>query len=313
MNLPPDFTRRVTLVFEPDGAPWLERLPDTIETVARRWGLEVAPHFPGLSYNYVAPARLADGAPVVLKLGVPCEELGTEIDALRHYAGRGACRLLDADEALGALLLERLQPGHMLSALAAADDEAATRVAAQVMASLWAPPPAAHRFTELAQWTAGLAELRPHFGGGTGPFPADLVDRAEGHFADMLASQPQPVVLHGDLHHYNILAAGPDDREAGAQPYWRAIDPKGLVGDPAYECAAFICNPAPQIAADPQLPRTLERRIAIFAETLGIDRRRIYGYALGQAVLGSWWSYADEGVSDDPFMAVARALATLRP
>ncbi len=306
MRLPPDFIRRVTLVYEPDGAPWLERLPALIEQIAQRWGLSVAPHFPELSYNYVAPAQLlADGTPVVLKLGVPCHELNTEIDALRHYAGRGACRLLEADEELGALLIERLQPGQMLSTLAASDDEAATRVAAQVMGRLWAPPPAGHRFTELREWTADLAELRPHFGGGTGPFPADLVERAEAHFAELLASQPEPVVLHGDLHHYNILAAGPDE--------WRAIDPKGLVGDPAYECAAFICNPVPQIAADPQLPRTLERRIAIFAEILGIDRDRIYGYALAQAVLGSWWSYASEGISDDPFLAVARALATLRP
>jgi streptomycin 6-kinase len=304
MNLPPEFTRRVTMVYEPDGAPWLERLPATIETVARRWGLEVGPYFPELSYNYVAPARLADGTPAVLKLGVPCHELCTEIDALRHYAGRGACRLLDVDEELGALLLERLEPGQMLSVLAAADDQAATAIAAQVIARLWAPPPAAHRFTPLTAWTAGLAELRPHFGGGTGPFPAHLVDRAKGYFAELLASQLEPVVLHGDLHHYNILAAGDG---------WRAIDPKGLLGDPAYDCAAFICNPVPQIAADPQLPRTLERRIAIFAETLGIDRRRIYGYAIAQAVLGSWWSYAGEGVADDPFMAVAHALATLRP
>jgi streptomycin 6-kinase len=310
MHLPPDFIQRITAVFEPDGDPWLQGLPALIECISERWSLQVGPPVPNLSYNYVAPARLADGTPAMLKLGVPRDELATEIDALRHYDGRGACRLLQADEALGALLLERLAPGDMLSTLAASDDEAATSVAARLMLKVWAPPPPGHRFVGLKEWTAGLAELRPRFGGGTGPFPPELVGLAEGYFAELLASQPAPVVLHGDLHHYNILSAG--------QGEWRLIDPKGLAGDPAYECAAFICNPTPQIAGDPQLARTLARRIAIFSELLGIERRRIHGYALAHAVLGSWWSFADEGLSlaqvqAEPFMVVAAALATLRP
>jgi streptomycin 6-kinase len=126
------------------------------------------------------------------------------------------------------------------------------------------------------------------------------VERAEGLFAELLASQAPAVVLHGDLHHMNILAAGPGD--------WRAIDPKGVIGEPAYECGALLRNPIPQISSWPELARTLARRIAVLAETLRLDRRRIHGWALAQTVLSAWWSVEDdpEGYTID--LAVADAL-----
>ncbi|HMQ31831.1 MAG TPA: aminoglycoside phosphotransferase family protein, partial [Chloroflexaceae bacterium] len=297
MHLPEEFTRRVVATFAPDGAPWLAALPGLIAACAARWDLAVGPPFPDLSYNYVAPATLPDGAPAVLKLGVPREELSTEIDALRHYAGRGAARLLAADEAAGALLLERLAPGGTLAPLAARDDEAATRVAAEVQARLWRPPPPGHRYPSVADWAAGLSELRPRFGGGTGPFPARLVERAEALFAWLLATQADPVVLHGDLHHFNILDAGGGE--------WRAIDPKGVVGEPAYEAGALLRNPIPDISRRPRLAELLARRIAVIAAIQGLDPGRLRAWALAQAVLSAWWSYEDGDPAPDLAVALA--------
>lgn len=303
MKLPEDFTRRIVATFAPDGEPWLAALPALIEACARRWELTVGPPFE-LSYNYVAPADLPDGTPVVLKLGVPREELSTEIDALRHYGGGGAARLLAADEASGALLLERLVPGGTLAPLAERDDEAATRAAAAVIAALWRPPPATHRYPSLADLFGGLAELRAHFGGGAGPFPARLVERAEALVAELLRSQPTPVVLHGDLHHYNILDAG------GA---WVAIDPKGVVGDPAYDVAALLRNPYPQLGRRPDLAALLARRIVILAEELGLDPGRIHGWGLAFAILSAWWSFED-GTEDMAYdLTIADTLDRIAP
>lgn len=303
MTLPEAFTRRVAATFAPDGEAWLAALPGLVAACARRWGLAVGPPFPDLSYNYVAPATLPGGAPAVLKLGVPRDELATEIDALRHYGGDGAARLLDADEAAGAMLLERLAPGGTLVPLAGRDDEAATRAAAAVMARLWRPPPAAHRYPSVADWFAGLAGLRANFGGDTGPFPARLVERAEALAAGLLATQGPPVVLHGDLHHSNILDAG---------GRWLAIDPKGVVGEPAYEAAAFLRNPLP-IARHPRLGALLERRIAVLADELGLERRRVHGWARAFAVLSAWWSYEDGDDETASDLAVAHALDRLAP
>ena len=54
--------------------------------------------------------------------------------------------------------------------------------------------------------------------------------------ADLLASGGEPLLLHGDLHQGNILAAG--------RAPWLAIDPKGVVGEATYETAALLHNPA---------------------------------------------------------------------
>lgn len=267
------------------GATWWRELPDLLERCARRWALKILPPFDNLSYNYVAPAVRADGSEAVLKVGVPHPELLSEMEALGHYDGRGSVRLLAADKAWGALLLERLRPGAML--VTVEDDEDATRVAAGVMRQLWRPPPEEHAFRSVADWAEGLQRLRDEFDGGTGPFPPSLVSLAEELFADLLASMDAPVVLHGDLHHYNILAA---ERRP-----WLAIDPKGITGEPAYEVGALLRNPLPQVAGWASLERLLSRRVAVLAEMLGFERRRLLAWGAAQAVLSAWWSYEDHG------------------
>ena len=301
MNLPTHFVKTVTSTFT-GGAEWLENLPNLLAECERRWGLAIRPSNFTLSYNYVAPATLADGTEIVLKVGVPNRELNTEIAALRLYDGRGCVRLLDADADAGILLLERLHPGEMLTIVP--DDDEATRIAALAMQTLWRPLPAEHSFPSVANWAAGLAKLREAFGGGTGPFDETLVETAVSLFTDLLASSGEPVLLHGDLHHYNILSAGDG---------WRVIDPKGIAGEPAYEVGALLRNPF-TLYDQPDLKRITARRLDILAETLDMDRERLRQWSLAQAVLSAWWSYEDGGDPGDwePTMRLAGVLAELK-
>jgi streptomycin 6-kinase len=300
MDLPDSFVRTLSEAFGAKGVAWLKRLPALVAECERRYALTILPPF-ALSYNYVAPAVRADGADVALKLGVPNPELLTEIVALRHYGGRGIVQLLDADEEQGILLLERLKPGTTLLSLA--DDEEATAIAAQVMGRLWRPPPAGHSFPSVARWAAGMARLRHEFDGGSGPFPARLVALAEALFADLLGSMGGPVLLHGDLHHENIL-------RAERQP-WLALDPKGVVGEPAYEVGALLRNPLPQLLSWTRPERVQARRVDILAEILGFDRQRMVAWGVAQAVLSAWWSYEDHGHGWEPAIACAELLAKL--
>ncbi len=144
MSIVPAHLVRTALALRgPAGEDWARRLPSLIAACARRWSLWVEPPFPGLSYNFAAPARRADGTAVVLKIGFPDREFLTEADALRLFAGRGAVEVLEADLDVGAMLLERIEPGTPLLAL---DDETATSAAVSVMRRLWQPVPASHRF-----------------------------------------------------------------------------------------------------------------------------------------------------------------------
>src|SRR5687768_14013827 len=102
--------------------------------MADRWSLTVERHFPNIAINYVALATRADGTPCVLKLSRHADDTRNEIAALRLWDGRGACRLLEADEENAALLIERLEPGTMLAELAdAGDDDGASRITADVL------------------------------------------------------------------------------------------------------------------------------------------------------------------------------------
>jgi streptomycin 6-kinase len=295
MNLPTHFTKTVTTTF-PGGAEWLARLPNLLAECERRWDLTVRSSNFTLSYNYVAPATLADGTEIVLKAGVPSRDLRTEIEALRFYNGRGCVHLLDADPDAGIQLLERLYPGQMLTTIT--DDDEATRIAAQVMQSLWQPLPAEHNFPSVADWANGMAELRQEFSGGTGPFDKKLVETAESYFTDLLASSGEPVLLHGDLHHYNILSTGDG---------WLVIDPKGVAGEPAYEVGALMYNPLATIFDEPDLDRITARRLDILAEMLNMNRERLRQWSLAQAVLSAWWSYEAGGDPADwqPTMRLA--------
>jgi len=205
MVIPSRFARTQIELYGTAGAEWLKRLPILVAECEQRWSLSVGAPFEPLSYNYVAPAVRTDGADVVLKVGFPNPELLAETEALGIFDGRGIVRLLDSDHDQGVMLLERLKPGTPL--LSILDDQRATSIAAQVMRQLWQPAPFEHSFPTVEKWAAGLKRLRQRFNGGTGPLPARLVEEAERLFEELIGSTDEVVLLHGDLHHDNILAA----------------------------------------------------------------------------------------------------------
>jgi streptomycin 6-kinase len=129
-----------------------------------------------------------------------------------------------------------------------------------------------------------------------------VVEAAERLFTDLLASAAPSVVLHGDLHHGNILAA--------QRAPWLAIDPKGVIGEPAYEAGALLRNPMPEIARHPALDRVLWRRVDHLADMLNLERERVRGWGVAQAVLSAWWSFEDLGFGWEPAIACAEALLT---
>jgi len=301
LRLPDTFVRTVTETF-PEGRLWLDRLPELVIEVSNRWDLRMedpegnSPF--SLSYHYVLPVLRADGSRVVLKLGVPGPDLRFEACALNCLRNFGCARLLACDEGLGSLLLERLEPGDTLDQLE--DEERATRIAAAVMRGFWQAPFEAGKFRSLASWTDGLGKLRARFAGGTGPLPPSLVCQAEQRREELLVSAASAVLLHADLHHFNLLRRRDET--------WAAIDPKGVVGDRSYEPAAFLFNPGAKQTLDARLQR---ERIRILADETGIDQKRIADWAFVHGVLSAWWTIEDGGREWQEAIACVEVLASL--
>lgn len=294
-----ELQRKFIEIYGERGRAWSDAFPALLERVCERWGLTLGEGFSYVGFAYVVRAELPDGTLAVLKLAPPDKELVSELAALRHYNGDGMCRLIDGDETEVSLLLERLEPGTTLAELD--DDVAATEVAANVMKRLFKPLLADHPFVGLERWGQAFERVREKHHGGCGDFPRELFEPAADLWASLCATQGEPVLLHGDLHHYNILRA---TREP-----WLAIDPKGLAGERAYEIGPYLYNKIEGV--DDMREYTL-RRIDQFTDILGIDRQRLIAWGFAQAVLSRLWNFEDTGIVDESdHLRVARALRDL--
>ena len=280
----PAFEDRIINVHFQTGQKWLISLPELQEKLAHRWSLSDIQPIQDLSYNYLAFASTPEHRSVVLKLGVPHLELETEIQALRVFNGNGTVRLMKADPTHGALLLERILPGEDLRAIP--DDQKATRIAAHLMQKLWKPVPPEHFFPTTADWCQGFQRyLDKHHK--DGPLPSDLVEQASNLSNKLLANSEKQLLLHGDLHHMNILRK--EDQT------WIAIDPKGIVGEPAFEVGALLLNPVPDLISWSYLEEVQKQRLIILEEILNISKKRLSDWSFVRAVLSAIWSLADGG------------------
>jgi streptomycin 6-kinase len=297
-----EFRRRIVEVHGAAGTAWLGNLPQLVEIFARRWQLDVGAPY-ALSYSCVMRAAGSDGRPLVLKLALPGENQRRQTTALAAATGNGMVRLVAADPDHGVLLLERAVPGTPAAALSPSRDDEATVAIATVMRDLHRPAGDV-ALPDLATYLDGFVWYRTTYGD-RGPLPDDLVTDAHGHFGHLLHTTGARVLLHGDLHHDNVLAA--------PRRPWLAIDPHGVTGDPLFECAAALQNPRPVIAAadDQMLAALTSRRVASFAAELGADAHRIAQWGFAQSVLSEIWSLQDHGGSDGTSLRVAQVLRNL--
>jgi streptomycin 6-kinase len=238
-----------------------------------------------------------DGRPVVLKLACVADEARSG-EMLQAFATDGAVRVYGYE--FGAVLLERLEPGHQLVELVRrGEDDDATKIIAEVIAKLAGHRPPVGTPT-VEDWGRGFAK---YVQSGVRQISAELVGEAHDVFRDLAASQGTVMLLHGDLQHYNVLY---DDKRG-----WTAIDPKGVVGEIEYETGALLRNPIEQ----PELftnRTTIERRLKILTTALPLDYLRTLRWCFAQAVLSAIWGVEDGHQVDDnhPALELAR---TVRP
>ncbi len=259
-------------------------LPKLIAKCEERFNVKIGDRFKHQSHNFAAKAIQSDGTVIVVKIcNVPTSGVKNEINALEFMRGDGIVQLLDSDTTDGILLLEYLNPGKMLSTLT--NDNDAVIIAADVMQKIWKPLSGQHNFPTTVKWFDRLS-LSINLPTG---FPISLIDKAEQIALALHQDMGESVLLHGDLHHFNILSA---NRQS-----WIAIDPKGIAGEREYEIGAFLRNPIPDIATTMDTKKVLTRRIDQFTELLDLDRQKIISWGFAQAVLAAVWCV--DGNMDD--------------
>jgi streptomycin 6-kinase len=226
-----------------------------------------------------------DGRRVVLKVMKTAGDEMRSGEVLRGFAGDGVVEVYEAE--LGAVLLQRLEPGDDLVTLVRrGDDDNATRILADVIARLAGHEPPLATVT-VADWSHGFDRYEQS---ADEQIPSGLVREAHEMYRELANSQRTTMLLHGDLQHYNVLF----DTKRG----WVAIDPKGVAGELEYEVGALLRNPIelPQLFSN---RATIERRLKILTSLLPLNHKRALRWSFAQAVLSAIWDIED-GCSINP-------------
>jgi streptomycin 6-kinase len=273
----------------PERKQWLANLPGTLAELTHRWSLSTAPPFDHVSVtcSWVATAVRADRTPAVLKLGMPHMEGAHEIRGLRFWNGNPTVRLLEADDGLGAMLLERCQPGDLLSFEPEIKQDV---VVATLLKRLWRRPALPNELDGFRHLSEMLDSWRNETRAQAKHWPdSGLV--SEGLQLLEALAQPSPAdrLLATDLHAGNVLRA---EREP-----WLVIDPKPFIGDVAFDVVQHLHNCEARLYADPV---GMVRRLADLAE-VDAERLQLWTFARAAADPRSAWNNL-------VWMEIARAL-----
>ncbi len=282
----PTWVRNVRDVAGRGTEAWFASLPNLLEALRENWGLSSLAVRPGLTYGLILYAEHR-GRPAILKIFAPGMPFAAEVAWYRAQAA-GVPEVWGVDEARGAILLECVRPGTEVAELA--DDVANFTMAAAIRA-LGQARESDFPFKPVTELASALNTL-------DGRVPETLLTRAREIFRGRGEGDH---VLHGDVHHHNVLLA--------SEGSFRVIDPHGYRGPRAFEVGCLFHNPVGWRPAN--LSSALARRVDIMTSELPFTRDEILDWAFAYTLMSVAWS-AEDGREIPPWdFEVARLLDRL--
>lgn len=268
------FKKNIIDSYGNQGKDWLDALAALTAGLASKYQLTELQPVANMSFNYVATG-LQHNNPIILKLGLNQKALAKEVACLKAFANQGAAEVI-ATEA-GMILMQRASPGTTLKEYFPDQDNPATTIVCQCISNLHQTEiPEQHDFLHLKDLLSILDDDLD--------IPNNILCKARTRRDDLLQSTQKTVLLHGDLHHENLLKHGES---------WRVIDPQGFIGDPVFDVCAFIHNPMPELLQHTSPLKVIHNRIASCTHQLGYPKQRIQDWLYVKSVLCWAWCLED--------------------
>jgi streptomycin 6-kinase len=262
----------------------------TFEAWLKLWDLKVDGEPLSTQTSHLLPVRYKDN-PCMLKIAlVEEEQIGSQLMA--WWNGQGAAKVFLQNE--NAILMERATGSRSLKEMARShQDDEATAIICSVVAKLHSVShkPLPEKMVPLSRWFKSLEMIAGKQEG--------LLKNAW-FTAQYLLQKPQEItILHGDIHHQNILDFG--------RHGWLAIDPKGLLGERYFDYANIFCNPDEKTATK---TGRLEKQARLISELAKLNYQRLLQWILAYAGLSAAW-HLEEGSNAGLALEVAEITATL--
>jgi streptomycin 6-kinase len=273
-NLLGALQKNITSIYGTQGQKWLDELPVITSALAKKYNLHGLIPVKNMSFNYVAQGY-QDARPIVLKLGLDSMALAKEAKCLKAFSNHAGADFLDSDEHM--ILMQRAVPGTTLKEYFPAQEKEAIKILCSVIKKLHSSGiPDNHNYFSLENLLQTLDQRLD--------IPDCILSKARNLRDSLLSSTHKKVLLHGDLHHDNILKNNDE---------WLVIDPKGFIGDPAFEPTAFLCNPTPELLYEKNSKGIIFERIKLCAKILGVSEQRIQDWLYVKTALCWAWSLED--------------------
>jgi len=284
------FEKNIFSLYGKKGKQWLRDLPNIIHAISVDWNLSNLNPVNNLSYNYIL-SGFQNNKPIILKLSLDIDSLKQEFAALNAFSNYGCVKVLAQQD--GALLLERAIPGISLKSYFPSQESESIDIICNLIKKLHTAKIPENKFPSLKYWLGSLDK--------NWDIPINILQKARETRDQLLTTSSPSVLLHGDLHHDNILKNGKD---------WVVIDPKGMIGEQAYETAAFIYNPIPELLDFENVVLKIKERIMKFGLILNIDPVRILNWCFVKAVHG-WVCNLEDDLDPTYFQNMTRLILPL--
>lgn len=268
------------------GEEFYQKVLRDLEVYSEQWQLSSFQLVSSYSANLVFTCDSENYGAAVLKIGSSSSNMSSEFNALLEYNGTSFCRVFEADLANSVILEERICPGIHLRA----EDSLEKRLSVfcSLYQGLHKPSEEESRYSTYLGWVQKITdymstrddciELYKH------------MKKANELCITLTERYNRKMLLHGDFHHDNILL--------GRDGEYRIIDPKGVIGDPIWDCPRFMLNEfGDEITVD--LYDKMNKIIEVLEKELDIPNDTLRQTFYVEMAMGICWCVEDGATAEE--------------
>lgn len=268
------FKENMINIYGSEGKVWLGSLEKRLHDICHKYQITNLSPVRNMTFNYVASGTI-NNKPIILKYGFNKIALKREAEALRSFSSHGGVKPIIDEPHL--IIMEKALPGASLKSHYPDKDDIASKILCDLITKLHkAPIPEHHAFHQLSSLFKVIDDFED--------LPTNIQAKAKKIRTALFSKTERFVLLHGDLHHENILKQ---------EDNFVAIDPKGFIGNPVYDVTAYIINPMPELLNDSSLKHLIQNRVDVIASALNVSNKEVLHWTFLKSVKCWIWSKQD--------------------